>query len=274
MLKRAMAMLAASGAIASPAWAQDAPIQPSGKWVVAFEDTMCVLSRDFGAGESALTWSLRPMPGDPRLEMTLARPAGGKQRYRWGAALVTLEPMSEGVLGDFDEGVVPKAALLVSRIHVDRAAMAPLGEAASLSIRLKSDRRIRIALPGIGNALKTLAQCEDDLMRRWGFDPEVQRTLTRPARRMSNLGNALTQRDYPLVTLQAGLQGTVRIRWTAGADGRARNCIVVVSSGVPVLDEVSCVLIVSRMHYRPALGRDGKPVDALDSNTFSWIVAE
>jgi len=70
----------------------------------------------------------------------------------------------------------------------------------------------------------------------------------------------ITPRDYPRHLANAGIGGTVRMRFRVGVNGRATGCTVTRSSGVPELDALTCRLIEQRFVYRPATDRYGRPV--------------
>jgi TonB family protein len=83
-------------------------------------------------------------------------------------------------------------------------------------------------------------------------------------------GAWITNDDYPAEALRNNLQGRVAIRWTVDENGRARDCIIVESSGHPVLDDASCRLVVARARYVPALDKDGRAVQSTDRRGIVW----
>lgn len=88
-----------------------------------------------------------------------------------------------------------------------------------------------------------------------------------PARR---IGGALTDRDYPAAAARVRAAGSVAIRFVVGPDGRVRDCRVDRSSGYPMLDELTCRLVVQRFRYEPARNAEGKPVEDRTGTTFTW----
>ena len=82
------------------------------------------------------------------------------------------------------------------------------------------------------------------------------------------LGNS----DYPRSALRAGVQGSVKVRYTVGIDGRAGGCTVIGSSGDAALDSTTCSLIEKRFRYRPARDRSGRPVPEVVRRTYDWII--
>lgn len=79
------------------------------------------------------------------------------------------------------------------------------------------------------------------------------------ARHSERIAGAITNADYPKAASRKNAQGTVTVRYIAGADGRARDCSVLRSSGNAALDATTCRLIEKRFRFRPALDADGNP---------------
>lgn len=63
--------------------------------------------------------------------------------------------------------------------------------------------------------------------------------------------------DYPNGSLRNGEQGNVIVVFDITADGRAKNCIVDVSSGLQSLDRVPCKLIERIARFEPANDGNG-----------------
>lgn len=57
----------------------------------------------------------------------------------------------------------------------------------------------------------------------------------------------ITNDDYPAEALHNNWRGRVAISWTIDETGRARDCIIIESSGYAVLDHVSCRLVLGWM---------------------------
>jgi protein TonB len=83
---------------------------------------------------------------------------------------------------------------------------------------------------------------------------------------------SLENQDYPRAALRAGAQGSVKVRFTVGSDGRVSGCRVTRSSGREDLDSTTCRLIEQRFVYRPARDAQGRPVAELVSKTYDWLL--
>lgn len=82
----------------------------------------------------------------------------------------------------------------------------------------------------------------------------------------------LKNSDYPAAAGEAGVSGTVSVRYVVETDGRVSDCEVTRSSGSPILDDTTCRLIRERFRFRPSLDAQGRPVAAAIVENHSWYV--
>jgi protein TonB len=82
----------------------------------------------------------------------------------------------------------------------------------------------------------------------------------------------IKNKDYPRAAGEAGVGGTVAVRYTVETNGHATNCIITRSSGHADLDETTCRLIEKRFRYRPATDRNGRPVRSAIVERHTWVV--
>lgn len=78
--------------------------------------------------------------------------------------------------------------------------------------------------------------------------------------------------DYPRAALEAGVGGTVHLRFTVGVKGRVTDCTVTQSSGSALLDATTCRLIVARFRYAPSRDAQGHPVADVVTGEHVWEV--
>ena len=83
-------------------------------------------------------------------------------------------------------------------------------------------------------------------------------------------GSFNNESDYPSAARREEEQGTVRVTYTVGADGRVSNCAVVQSSGSPSLDSTTCRIFERRFRYTPARDASGIPVPTTVSQSVTW----
>ncbi len=84
----------------------------------------------------------------------------------------------------------------------------------------------------------------------------------------------LSFRDMPEEMLPPGSEARVGVRYTVEIDGRVSHCLADEPSGIPGLDVLACRLIEERFRFRPARGRDGRPMRATIVEAHSWFIRE
>jgi protein TonB len=83
---------------------------------------------------------------------------------------------------------------------------------------------------------------------------------------------ARIQDNYPARALREEVEGTVGVRVTVTANGRAANCQVTASSGSPILDQAACQGMERYAQFNPALDRDGNPTDGAYSTRITYKI--
>ncbi|PZU10818.1 energy transducer TonB [Sphingomonas sp.] len=82
----------------------------------------------------------------------------------------------------------------------------------------------------------------------------------------------LSFRDLPADLRATGWNGKVGVRYAVGTDGRVTDCRIDRTSGIPVVDGLTCRLIEDRFRFRPARDEDGSPVRSVIVESHEWIV--
>jgi protein TonB len=85
-----------------------------------------------------------------------------------------------------------------------------------------------------------------------------------------HLRGRLVNSDYPSAARRAGAEGTVFVRFTIDASGRATGCNITRSSGNRDLDATTCRLIERRFRYEPARDEAGRAIAATASGHQVW----
>jgi protein TonB len=85
------------------------------------------------------------------------------------------------------------------------------------------------------------------------------------------IAGAITPSDYPRELRQRGIGGRVGMIFTVGPSGRVTSCRVTWSSGVPILDDLTCRIIQQRFRYRPSTDRYGRPVADEVEGEHDWV---
>lgn len=84
----------------------------------------------------------------------------------------------------------------------------------------------------------------------------------------------LKDSDYPAQAGDAGIGGTVSVRYHVEVNGRVTGCMVTRSSGNAALDDTTCRLIEKRFRYDPSRDADGRPVRSIIVVDHDWIIEQ
>lgn len=261
-----MSMLMIAAAVAAETLA------PSGRWVVDYADSMCVLQRQFGSGADAVLFALRPYPIADTFEIVLVAADRGGPRVRRGPAQLMIA-QSSTVSSDYVSVRLPGENKRLTAFSVKREELSPIGGAKTLTV-VAGKVIATIAPTQVLAAMKALQACQDDLLKGWGVDTAALAAIATPAEPVSPSIRWLTHNDYPTQAIRESREGMTAILWTIGVDGRVSNCRVVASSGHADLDQVGCNAITRRGRYKPALGKDGKPTVAWASRRIRWLLPD
>ena len=280
--------LAVAGLIASPAKARSLrKMQPTGQWVVNYDEDTCRLAREFGDGKRSLTVIFEQfVPGDKFQLMFLGRPfdpadisTGTKATIRFGpneaadddnsVSFVTVGSVPGVLLGAFQR-LAPTSAQ--EKLAAKQASDAkryyeypPIGSAREraatwlqLSKVLPYD--IELETGPMDRPLDALRQCSWDTVKSWGLSIEEQKGLTQKAYPSVPPSSWLSSDDYPQEMVKQGYVGIVNFRLIVDASGLPISCHVQSSTRPKAFDDIVCQQVLKRARFHPALDANGKPV--------------
>jgi TonB family protein len=262
MPDRARAAAIMFGAVAAPHPSQQTLLQPSGKWTVEYDQDMCVLRRQFGEGDDVVTLGIRPLPlgeSDEFVVMTHKR-----QGSESGHGTVTLQPSGKTIESTYESYRLHGGDGSLTTLSLEHDDLGALPESTQISISAGRAAEVTLAPNQFPAALAALKTCQDDLLRGWGIDPAVQDKIA--VRPKADYASYFTSAAYPA----RGQQGIVITVFRVGLDGRATDCRVVSSSHSAGLDEGTCAIITKKVHFTPAIGKDGKPMAAMETIRVNW----
>lgn len=263
----AMMMLAA---VAQPAMAQDVqPLQPSGKWVVEHQDSLCLLSCEFGEGSAKVTFGLRPILIGSTFEVVLLDEEKGRSKLRREEARLVLEPSGRTVTAESSSYRSKGKRLALFDISVSD--VEDIAKSAKLAIAIGNEPATVISPVRIAAALKVLADCQINLRKHWGFNEEVlAQIVTEPE--SLNPDKWISPKDYPSRAVVAGAEGITTLLWSIDTKGAVFDCRIIKTSGFALLDDAACGAVTKRGRYRPALDKDGKPIRSFASRRVRWVL--
>lgn len=237
---------------------------PVDRWVVDYGNIRCSLARRANGARSNIV-ILSSYLGRDEPEFIIVA-AGDPLATMPRRVVVTLEPSAERAEANVVQ-IRRTGGMTLNLRDLPEGFIDRFAESTSVSIAAEGRAIIQMPTPEARAAVAALRSCNDDLFQSWGIDVAARRQLRQ---RAEQTGGAINDSDYPSSAISAGLQGVVVTRFTVTATGEVSNCVVVVSSSVPILDQTSCWLITRRFRYRPAIGADGQPVAQGTIRTINW----
>jgi TonB family protein len=268
-MKAVVAMIASAGAFAaSPAAAADGKKY---SWVADWGEDKCSLLRET-PGPQPTTVVLQNSPGMRNELFLMGQHWNEKSFSRPETADLVLRP--SGVrhkVTDFPPLADKKGrAFQISGLSPDF--LNQFAASTSLAVEQEGKALVEVPLPRAAGAVKALRDCEAEVLREWGVDPQRYRSLLSPPQTIGPTISWLSDHDYPIDAQRANAQGATSIRVRVGADGRAIDCAVVRSSGHASLDQRSCAVTKARGIFQPAIGADGKPTEAMMIMRIRWAL--
>lgn len=181
------------------------PLPPSGRWVVDYADSMCVLQRQFGSGADAVLFALRPYPIADTVEIVLVAADRSGPRVRRGTAQLTIA-QSSTVSSDYVSVRLPGENKRLTAFSVKREELNPIAGAKTLTI-VAGKMIATIAPTQVSAAMKALRACQDDLLEGWGVDTAAMAAIATPAEPVSPSIRWLTHNDYPTQAIRESGRG-------------------------------------------------------------------
>jgi TonB family protein len=255
---------------AAPAPAPPPP-PATGHWTSDWEDQRCSLVRETG-GPASKTMMVRSVPGTETAELWWIDPQWqGPRLPGYTRVKVVLKPSGTVVDGyAFGGRFVGQTGFMIADLQ--DPFLRTFGESDAIQVSAGDRMLIDIPLPLADRALAALRQCEDDSLRRWGFDPKVIRSLRTPVKQVESAASWISDADYPDKAIPDGASGSVLTRLKVDADGKVSDCLVVESSGNAMLDETTCRILRTRGRFHPAIDAAGNPTAGLTAIRIRWLL--
>ncbi|WP_271439644.1 energy transducer TonB [Pontixanthobacter luteolus] len=291
-MSRTIVLAVSALSVSTPLQAAPIALEPSSKWNLSYDKEACRLVRIFGEGENQVaTQFVRYVPG-PGFDMYVSGksldPQGKQFEYRFApgdepgeASNLLYGQNDEGMTTwQFSTGLVPHAeykALEMEKPEDRKAAILRESERAptitSFEISKGVSQPVALQTGPLSKPLEAMGACMDDLMRSWGFDPQVQRNLISSPEPKSGPGRWVTPRDYPAGALRKNLSGSVRVRLDIDEAGEVTDCTIQQAFSDPAFRLSVCNLIKKRGRFRPAINAGGDPVKSFWGTSFVFITS-
>ena len=245
-----------------------APRQPSGRWVVEFNDAQCIASRNYGTADNPLRLVLKAPAAGNLIQVGVIRTAGTASNAQLDAD-VTIDQRAPVRTRAFAYTAVPqKQRLYLINLPADQFGAA--AAARTLSIRAKGELDEQFAISAVGPLLHVMGECVADLRKAWNVTasgapaPQLRRHAS------GSIDSLLQQVDYP--ALDQPQTGAATFVLLIDETGRVADCTVVETSGIASLDAQTCGAVTSQAKFAPAIGADGRPAKDGVVQRVEWIM--
>jgi len=94
--------------------------------------------------------------------------------------------------------------------------------------------------------------------------------VAQEARPLGNPAMWITTEDYPAAALRGEMEGVTGVQMSISAEGQVTGCTVTLSSGHPILDDLTCNLLRMRGRYEPAKDSHGQAIASQDNRRVRW----
>ena len=248
--------------------AASASVAPIGDWKVEPSGVRCVAVRQYGDPEAPITLALKA-PGfeSDVLQVAIIRPGYRKSAEQSGVKLsINGQEFDTFVLGYPLAGQKRK----VSLFNLSPPMSAALRKGDNFSFSVKGGAREHFAVGPSQSLWKTLSDCVERLKRTWNIGDDSPTNMMQRVK--GSLHGIFTQADYPREALAKEFTGASSVLLLIDEAGHVKDCTILETSGMAVLDAKACGVIMQRAKFTPAIGLDGKPAKDSYIQRINWML--
>ena len=132
---------------------------------------------------------------------------------------------------------------------------------------------VRLQTGSLEHIYRGLNKCMEDLVRHWGVDPAIQRTVvTAPKFQNGNEVARRIQRDYPSRALFHNEQTDLHIRVMIDANAKVTSCTLTNLTAAKSFTEKACSIIEKHAEFTPAVDQSGNSVPSYFVGILSYRI--
>jgi TonB family protein len=253
--------------------AAPAPRSPTGKWVVDFDESQCVASRNYGTEAEPLFFGLKaPVVGDV-MQVLFVRPGKGGPFADQHRTEIELDGRSKLIASALSMSANDKNQRIL-RLNLPTSEFDRLAQAKMASFNVRGQLRETLALSDMPKLLKVMNDCVVSLRKHWNVgDTDVPNPALRESSK-GDLSRIFKPEDFPDVAVLENNSGSASVAILISELGKVADCTVIGSSGSAALDGQSCYAIASRARFTPAVGLDGKPAKSGYRQRITWRIED
>jgi len=267
LFRGAVTAALAGAVLPTPAQAEQTAFSPGGGWTANFADDFCALERTFAHDGDTVQLRLQQFVPGSMFEITMGSDAlAVRDRARSITFAAAGEAQTIPFYSTFEaanglEGAVFGATLSDGPAPAgsDYAVYATGKTVERLTLSDAFADDIALLTGSLEHPLKVMESCLDDLLTRWGLDPQAHRTLSRKAAPTGSEEwlkvTAPMQRDF----LRKG-SNRQDVRLIVDAQGKITGCRVLQWPADEPIAQRLCDAVQSEAEIPPALDSAGNPV--------------
>ena len=259
---------------------------PAKLWMLGEAPENCYLSRSFGAGADKTDVLIQSFGSTSPYHIVVRSAALPLRPQRADVARIgfggTLEPQETfAIVGKWNDvatavfAASPHNVRMNGSIYVYQGTnarfFAPIDTSGqTLSIEMPDMAPLTVRLGDMTDEYARLDACTQALEAKWsaaasaGATPAKEPELLHP-------GEANWHMKYPNVLLLNLISGIAEVRMTVDEKGRARDCVVQVSTWAPQFGTDTCAALKVVARFEPARDAQGNPVKALFRTSILFI---
>lgn len=252
------------------------------QWVANYDRDACHLVARFGTGDAMV--AVRFTRYQPGTSFDLAL-YGKRMRSSDVTSRATLDFGLGGgsaAVGGVNGNAGKLDAVFFSGLRLDRwqrksgedvpPVISPGQEAAvtGVTVAIRGKRPFRLDFGSLGKPMEQMRACTTDLVRDWGYDPDVQASLTRPPAPIDSPQKWMSDSDYPGMSAALGHNGIVQFRLNVDAQGKVAGCFILARTSPDDFADITCRAMTRRARFTPALDAQGKPVRSFFISKIFW----
>ncbi|MDQ3471019.1 MAG: energy transducer TonB [Pseudomonadota bacterium] len=249
----------------------DSVTAPTGKWVVDFDDSQCVASRNYGSDGEPLGLALKAPPvGEVMQVVVVRRGKGGRYADQLNAKI------------SIDGGKSISTSMIAMmtgqdnqrsyRVNLPLEQFSAVRHAKTLSIQGGREFSETFAISQMASLLKVMDECVADLRKVWNVTEAGAPAPALRERARGTLEGLITAKDYPGIAIDELAEGSVAFAVLIDETGKVADCTVTQTSGVAALDAQSCAIVKQRARFKPAVGLNGQPAKDTYHQRITWKV--
>ena len=242
-----------------------APREPTGKWVVDYEDQACIATREYGSAANPLDLALKASPSGGVMQLSIIRKGS-----RGSAGVDELGNMSLDGGRDVPISMLSFGSsngLYATRVNLPSESFEAVRTARTLRVRGQSIDET-LVLAQLPELMKQIDACVVDLQEAWNMGPNASAKVR--SRASGSLVGIFTSADYPAAAGGRMATGWVALVLLIDERGKVADCTVTATSGAAALDSQACAIVSKRANFKPAMGFDGKPTRDSYHQRINW----